>query len=65
MLDPERTNVDKRKKPKCPICDKRMAEQWKPFCSDRCRQVDLNRWLGGVYRIETDDEPDEDRSRED
>jgi endogenous inhibitor of DNA gyrase (YacG/DUF329 family) len=56
--------VDKRKKPKCPVCAKPMVARWKPFCSDRCRRVDLNRWLGGVYRIETDEEPDQDPSRE-
>jgi endogenous inhibitor of DNA gyrase (YacG/DUF329 family) len=22
-----------------------------PFCSDRCRLIDLSKWLGGEYRI--------------
>jgi uncharacterized protein len=42
---------------KCPICGKASAESVKPFCSSRCADVDLNRWLGGVYRIETEEEP--------
>ena len=43
----------------CPICDKVMDgqgpkewPQW-PFCSPRCRTIDLGRWLGGDYRIAT------------
>lgn len=59
MLDPERTRVDKRKKVKCPICGKPPGDDVKPFCSKRCQDVDLNRWLGGAYRIETDEAPDD------
>ncbi len=59
MLDPERTNVSHRKKRKCPICGKPTADDVKPFCSTRCQQVDLKRWLDGSYRIETDERPDE------
>ena len=33
----------------CPICAKPTVEQFKPFCSRRCADVDLNRWLSGVY----------------
>lgn len=47
------------KKVRCPICDKPMDAQgpkewpeW-PFCGKRCRLVDLGRWLGGSYRIES------------
>jgi endogenous inhibitor of DNA gyrase (YacG/DUF329 family) len=41
----------------CPICDKVMEGEssaaWPhfPFCSDRCRLIDLGRWLGETYRI--------------
>ena len=35
----------------CPICGKPTDPKFKPFCSQRCRQVDLNRWLSGTYRI--------------
>jgi uncharacterized protein len=35
----------------CPICGKPATEASKPFCSDRCRDVDLNRWLSGSYAI--------------
>ena len=36
---------------KCPICGRPPQEGHRPFCSARCRQVDLGRWLGEAYRI--------------
>ncbi len=36
---------------KCPICGKPTTKEQDPFCSKRCAQVDLNRWLSGVYAI--------------
>lgn len=39
----------------CPICGQPPQEKFKPFCSARCADVDLHRWLGGVYRVETDE----------
>ena len=41
---------------KCPICGKAAVYPYKPFCSKRCADVDLNRWLSGAYVIETDEE---------
>jgi endogenous inhibitor of DNA gyrase (YacG/DUF329 family) len=35
----------------CPICGEPSVEASKPFCSERCRDVDLNRWLSGNYAI--------------
>lgn len=41
----------------CPICQKVMEVEslaaWPafPFCSDRCRLIDLGRWLGEDYRL--------------
>jgi uncharacterized protein len=35
----------------CPICGKPTAERYRPFCSRRCADVDLNRWLSGVYAV--------------
>ncbi len=45
---------------KCPICGKPAAEASKPFCSERCRDVDLNRWLSGSYVVPGRPEADED-----
>ncbi|KZL18965.1 DNA gyrase inhibitor YacG [Pseudovibrio axinellae] len=35
----------------CPICDKPTQQASQPFCSERCRQVDLNNWLSGNYSV--------------
>ena len=49
-------------RPPSPLSDLRQAarsQQFRPFCSKRCADVDLNRWLKGVYAVpvtETDDE---------
>jgi endogenous inhibitor of DNA gyrase (YacG/DUF329 family) len=40
-----------RTDPRCPICGKPAAQQQRPFCSRRCADVDLGRWLTGQYRI--------------
>ncbi len=37
--------------PLCSICGKPMELAYKPFCSARCANVDLARWLGGGYAI--------------
>jgi uncharacterized protein len=43
---------------RCPICGKPASQKHRPFCSARCAQIDLGRWLKGNYRIETDEPPD-------
>lgn len=43
---------------RCPICGKPANESTRPFCSKRCSDVDLNRWLGGGYAIPAAEEPD-------
>lgn len=56
--------------PRCPICDAPVDmsgdNPWRPFCSERCKLLDLGRWLGGEYVIPgpptgapQDREPDE------
>lgn len=49
--------------PKCPTCKRALtvepgassAKDWpyRPFCSERCRSIDLGGWLDGAYRIST------------
>jgi endogenous inhibitor of DNA gyrase (YacG/DUF329 family) len=36
---------------KCPICGRTGQERYRPFCSRRCADVDLSRWLSGAYSI--------------
>lgn len=38
-------------KGKCVICGKLKDERYRPFCSKRCADVDLNRWFSGGYAI--------------
>jgi hypothetical protein len=35
----------------CPICGHMSTRRWHPFCSRRCADIDLNRWLKGAYAI--------------
>jgi uncharacterized protein len=35
----------------CPICRKPEEQKFRPFCSKRCADVDLSRWLKGSYAI--------------
>jgi uncharacterized protein len=53
---------------KCPICKKDVVEPKAgepagtfPFCSERCKLVDLGRWLGGKYQIAATDPDQEGR----
>jgi endogenous inhibitor of DNA gyrase (YacG/DUF329 family) len=36
---------------RCPVCRAPTVHAYRPFCSRRCADVDLARWLGGVYAI--------------
>jgi endogenous inhibitor of DNA gyrase (YacG/DUF329 family) len=36
---------------KCPVCGRPSVEAFRPFCSRRCADVDLARWLSGAYVI--------------
>jgi hypothetical protein len=47
---------------KCPICGRATDQQYRPFCSRRCADVDLSRWLRGAYVI-PDEAEDEDGER--
>jgi uncharacterized protein len=49
----------------CPICKKSVAKAGPerpgtfPFCSERCKLIDLGRWLGGKYQIREPIDPSE------
>jgi endogenous inhibitor of DNA gyrase (YacG/DUF329 family) len=46
---------------KCPICEKPAEAEYRPFCSKRCADVDLQRWLVGRYAIPAG-EPEDDEA---
>ncbi|MBX3598780.1 MAG: DNA gyrase inhibitor YacG [Rhizobiaceae bacterium] len=46
----------------CPECSKPSVRETYPFCSTRCKEIDLNRWLSGSYVIGSRGDDDEDGS---
>jgi endogenous inhibitor of DNA gyrase (YacG/DUF329 family) len=48
--------------PRCVVCGKAQLAAVKPFCSKRCADVDLAKWLGGRYAIPAEEPPDADRN---
>ncbi len=44
---------------RCPICGKSVTAGHQPFCSARCRDIDLGRWLKESYRVATEEPPEE------
>ena len=48
---------------KCPVCSKQVAAaEYRPFCSKRCADIDLGRWLKEGYRVETEEAPIDEES---
>lgn len=41
---------------RCPMCRKLSDVAYRPFCSRRCADVDLQRWLSGRYAVPADEE---------
>jgi endogenous inhibitor of DNA gyrase (YacG/DUF329 family) len=43
----------------CPVCDKKVAwvaeNRYRPFCSERCKQIDLGAWANEEYRVPASD----------
>ena len=48
----------------CPICQKETDTRFRPFCSKRCADVDLGKWLGGDYAVPSQDPEDIERAFE-
>jgi uncharacterized protein len=48
----------------CPICGEPAVRRFLPFCSRRCTNIDLNRWLAGVYAILVREDEEEDERRD-
>ena len=41
----------------CPLCGRAQAAAFAPFCSLRCKEVDLHRWLSGTYAVPGEEIP--------
>lgn len=53
MSDPPRPSP-------CPVCGKPRDTAFRPFCSRRCADLDLHRWLAGRYAIPAADDDEVD-----
>ena len=42
----------------CPICGKETVAKMRPFCSKRCADIDLGRWMNGAYAVPSEDPED-------
>lgn len=42
----------------CPICGDDVSRDVRPFCSRRCADIDLAKWLGGAYAVPSTDPDD-------
>lgn len=42
----------------CPICGKPTEPRYRPFCSRRCADLDLGKWLTGSYAVPSEDPED-------
>ncbi len=51
MSDDAHQRTDAKTTPRCPICGRPRVLEYRPFCSARCRDVDLGRWFGEAYRV--------------
>ncbi len=60
MATPKQVSPDLAPGKPCPICGRPAATEFRPFCSARCKDVDLNRWLSGSYVVPGTPEEDED-----
>jgi len=60
MNSPGATVTPLRPKRPCPECGRPSAREHYPFCSTRCKDVDLNRWLTGAYVIPGREDEEED-----
>ena len=49
----------------CPICSKETDTKYRPFCSKRCADIDLAKWLSGSYAIPAAEDDFEDLSSDD
>ncbi|KAE9625079.1 MULTISPECIES: DNA gyrase inhibitor YacG [Parasedimentitalea] len=48
----------------CPICDKETVATYRPFCSKRCADIDLGKWLSGSYSVPSQDPEDLEKALE-
>ena len=53
------TSAERPRIPVCPVCGRPTTEAARPFCSRRCADLDLGRWLTGAYAVPAEDVPED------
>ena len=51
MSDKTPDNIVPMKGGRCPMCARRWTQKYRPFCSKRCADLDLSKWLNESYKI--------------
>ncbi|PRZ46890.1 DNA gyrase inhibitor YacG [Tritonibacter scottomollicae] len=49
----------------CPLCGETTDQAYRPFCSKRCADLDLSKWLSGGYSVPSEDQEDLENALED
>ncbi|MFP3384440.1 DNA gyrase inhibitor YacG [Tritonibacter scottomollicae] len=49
----------------CPLCGETTDQAYRPFCSKRCADLDLSKWLNGGYSVPSEDQEDLENALED
>ena len=48
----------------CPVCNSKTQAAYRPFCSARCADIDLGKWLNGSYALPSQDPEDIEKAQE-
>ncbi|OGQ35772.1 MAG: hypothetical protein A3F16_05320 [Deltaproteobacteria bacterium RIFCSPHIGHO2_12_FULL_43_9] len=59
--------VQNKFKKKCPICGAKInweGNKWRPFCTERCKLIDLGDWAQGKYSIEGEEKGSEEEDKD-
>ena len=59
------SNEAEKRPGRCPVCGKPAERELRPFCSKRCADVDLSRWLRGTYAVAGHADTEEDGALKD
>ncbi|MGH6912602.1 MAG: DNA gyrase inhibitor YacG [Geminicoccales bacterium] len=60
--DQSQPSQPKSRTPRCPLCGRPRVQRFRPFCSARCRDIDLGRWFTQSYTVPVAEPGEEDDS---
>ncbi len=65
MAEPVEIILEVGNSKSCPICEKKSTAMYQPFCSKRCADIDLHRWLSGRYAVPSERAEDDNDANSD